>query len=260
VPRVPLLFVSHGAPSVALEESDYTRALSAFGRTLRPKAVVVVSAHWEEEQPVRVGAAIRPRTLHDFGGFPAPLYQLQYPAPGSAELAAQIASSLEAAQIPVRLDAARPLDHGAWVPLRFLFPKADVPVLEVALPRPREPRLLARLGASLSPLRESGVLLVGSGGAVHNLARLSFDSRHAAPEPWAREFDAWLASRLRDLDLDALFDWRRLAPHPQLAHPTTEHLDPVFFVAGAAAASDRAQTLYEGFDYGNLSMRTVSLG
>jgi 4,5-DOPA dioxygenase extradiol len=104
------------------------------------------------------------------------------------------------------------------------------------------------------------VLLVGSGGAVHNLARLSVDSRRSAPEPWARDFDAWLAGRLRDLDLDALFDWRRLALHPELAHPTTEHLDPVFFVAGAASAPDRAQTLYEGFDYGNLSMRTVILG
>ncbi len=257
--RSPILFVSHGAPSVALDESDYTRALSAFGRTLQPAAVVVVSAHWEERQPVRVGAARRHRALHDFTGFPAPLYALRYPAPGDPDLAADIVVRLEAAGVPALLDPVRPLDHGVWVPLRFLFPDASVPVVPLALPRPRSPELVARIGTALSALRDLGILLIGSGGAVHNLSRISFEERDAAPESWAREFDAWLAGRFAESDLGTLLAWREQAPHAEIAHPTTEHLDPVFFVAGAATESDRAETVYQGFEYGNLSMRTFAL-
>ncbi|MGE5276334.1 MAG: dioxygenase [Acidobacteriota bacterium] len=260
MPRAPLLFVSHGAPSVALEQSDYTRALTAFGKGLRPAAAVVVSAHWEERRPVRVGAAARHRTLHDFAGFADALYEIQYPAPGDPPLAAEIVRRLEAEGLAASPDPVRPLDHGVWVPLRLLFPDARVPVVPVALPRPRSPEEVARIGSALAALRDRGVLLVGSGGAVHNLSRISFERRQAEPETWAREFDAWLAGRLAARDLDALLAWRQRAPHAPTAHPTTEHLDPVFFVAGAAGEADRAQTLHEGFDYGNLSMRTVALG
>lgn len=260
MPRSPILFVSHGAPSVALEQSAYTRALAALGKSLRPSAVVIVSAHWEARRPVRVGAAARHGTLHDFAGFPEPLYELEYPAPGDPDLAAEIVERLESAGVPASPDPVRPLDHGVWVPLRFLFPDARVPIVPVALPRPRDPQEVARIGAALGTLRDRGILLVGSGGAVHNLSRISFGDRDAAPERWAREFDAWLAGSLDGRDLDALLAWRRLAPHPEVAHPTTEHLDPVFFVAGAGAASDRAETVHEGFEYGNLSMRTVLLG
>ena len=258
--RAPLLFVSHGAPSVALEQSDYTRALTAFGKGLHPAAAVVVSAHWEERRPVRVGTAVRHSTLHDFAGFADELYEIQYPAPGDPLLSAEIVRRLEAEGVAAAPDPVRPLDHGVWVPLRRLFPDAGIPVVPVSLPRPRSPEEVARIGSALAALRERGVLLVGSGGAVHNLSRIFFERRDADPEPWAREFDAWLAGRLAERDLDALLGWRQRAPHAPMAHPTTEHLDPVFFVAGASAGSDRAQTLYEGFDYGNLSMRTVILG
>ena len=257
--RAPALFVSHGAPTVALEESPYTRSLTAFGRNLAPAAAVVVSAHWEDRQPVRVGSAPRHRTLHDFSGFPAPLYALRYPAPGDPTLANEIVERLEAAGVPAALDPARPLDHGVWVPLRFLLPKADVPVVPVALPRPRGPEEVARIGAALATLRDRGILLVGSGGAVHNLSRVAFDRKDAQPEPWARAFDAWLAGRFADQDREALLAWRAAAPEPATAHPTTEHLDPAFFVIGAALAPDRTETVHEGFEYGNLSMRTLAL-
>jgi 4,5-DOPA dioxygenase extradiol len=260
MPRFPVLFVSHGAPSVALEDTPYTRSLSDFGRRHRPTAVVVVSAHWEERQPVRVGSGASHGTLHDFSGFPEPLYTLRYPAPGDPGLAAEIVERLDAAGVPASPDPVRPLDHGAWVPLRFLYPRADVPVVSVSLPRPRAPRSVSAIGSALAGLRDRGVLLLGSGGAVHNLSRIAFDDRDAAPQAWAKEFDRWLAGRLEDRDLESLLSWATVAPHPELAHPTSEHLDPVFFVAGAAAASDRAQTIHEGFDYGNLSMRTVALG
>ena len=258
--RLPILFVSHGAPSVALEDTAYTRALSQFGRRHRPSAVVVVSAHWEEGQPVRVGGAKRHRALHDFSGFPEPLYELRYPAPGDPDLAAEIVEGLVASGVPAALDPTRPLDHGVWVPLRFLYPDADVPIVHVALPRPRGPRAVSRIGSALAGLRDRGTLLVGSGGAVHNLSRISFDRRDAAPPDWARAFDRWLSERIAGQDLEGLIGWREQAPDAEAAHPTTEHLDPVFFVAGAAGASDRMETLYEGFDYGSLSMRTFALG
>lgn len=259
MPRSPVLFVSHGAPSVALEDNAYTRALSTWGATLRPSAVVIVSAHWEQRQPARVTSAGQHQTLHDFSGFPAPLYQLRYPAPGHPALAAEIAGLLESAEVPALLDPSRPLDHGAWVPLRFLFPKADVPVVAVSLPWPREPRLIARIGEALCVLRDRGVVLVGSGGAVHNLSAIRFDDKDGPAQPWAKRFDAWIAARVAARDLESLLAWRKLAPDPDLAHPTTEHLDPIFFAAGAGGPSDRAETLHEGFQYGSVSMRTFAL-
>ncbi|MGH9369166.1 MAG: DODA-type extradiol aromatic ring-opening family dioxygenase [Thermoanaerobaculia bacterium] len=143
--------------------------------------------------------------------------------------------------------------------MRFLFPEADVPVVTVALPRPRSPKVVATIGSALSSLRERGVLLVGSGGAVHNLSRISFGARDAPPEPWAVEFDAWVAGRLRERDFEALLAWRELAPHAALAHPTTEHFDPLFVVEGAAARPDELESIYEGCEFGNLSMRTFAL-
>lgn len=253
--RLPVLFVSHGAPDLALEDSAYTRSLTEFGNGVHPRAIVILSAHWEERAPVRVGASRRFKTIHDFGGFPSDLYEIRYPAPGDPDLAAETVVLLEAAGIPALLDPVRGLDHGAWVPLRFLYPAADVPVVPVSLPRPRSPASVSALGRALSSLTERGVLLVGSGGLVHNLARLSPGGKKAPVESWARGFEEWIVDRLSSKDEASLLEYRSLAPHAELAAPTPEHFDPLLFTVGAARPEDRFQSLHEGFEYGTLSLR-----
>jgi 4,5-DOPA dioxygenase extradiol len=256
----PVLFVSHGAPTVALEDSDYTRALRSFGAGLREiAAVAICSAHWETPDGVQVGTAERAPILHDFSGFPAALYALDYPSSGAPEPAARALDRLAGAGISARSNPRRGLDHGAWMPLRFLLPGAEVPVVPISLPRPRTPRGLVRIGRALAPLRAEGVLLVGSGGIVHNLAQLRWEDEAAPVDPWAATFDAWIAERLAAGDASALVDWETRAPHPRLAAPTTEHLDPLFFVLGAAMEGDEIATLCEEIRHGNLSMRSFAL-
>jgi 4,5-DOPA dioxygenase extradiol len=214
------------------------------------RAILVCSAHWEAPGPFRVSAAAAPGVLHDFGGFPEALYALDYPAPGSPELAAEVAALLTGAGLETRLDPERPLDHGAWVPLRYLRPEADIPVLQFSLPRPRTPELLQAAGRALSPLRESGVLIVGSGGIVHNLPRLDWNGA-AAPRPWANAFQQWMQARLEARDEAALRDWQQ-APGSTESVPTTEHLDPLFVAMGATY--EPPETLYDGWQLGSLSL------
>jgi 4,5-DOPA dioxygenase extradiol len=255
----PALFVSHGAPSAALEDDSYTRALGAWARSRpRPRAVVVVSAHAEAFGPVRVNTAPRPPLIYDFYGFPSALYDVRYPAPGAPDLAREVAGAFAEAGLEPVLDAQRGWDHGVWVPLRLLFPAADVPIVAVSLPAPRTEALLLAMGAALRPLRRRGVLLLGSGGIVHNLHRLGPDDG-GAPLPWAAAFDAWVEERLRSLDREGLCAYASLAPHAELAVPTSEHFDPVFFVLGALDGPDRVEGVYEGFRYGTLSLRSFAL-
>jgi 4,5-DOPA dioxygenase extradiol len=256
--RLPALFVSHGSPMTALADDAYTHALEAFGATLpTPEAIVVVSAHWQAPWPVRVTVNARPPLIYDFGGFPPPLYRLTYPAPGAPELAARIVAALERDGVPAAADPTRGLDHGVWVPLRRLRPAADVPVVAVSLPEPAPPADLGRIGAALAPLRERGVLLVGSGGIVHNLARLGADG--GGPPAWAREFDDWVRGRLAARDDGALQGYRAAVPSATLAAPTTEHLDPLFVVLGSAGPAERVVDVFEGFVHGSLSLRTFAL-
>jgi 4,5-DOPA dioxygenase extradiol len=258
--RLPALFVSHGAPTVALEKDDYAAALLRFGQeTPPPRAIVVVSAHWQAPHPVRVTAAARPATIHDFAGFPPALYELTYPAPGAPDLAVEIVSLLTGAGIPATLDDARGRDHGAWVPMLLAYPAAEVPVVEVSLPHPATPADLQRIGQALAPLRRRGVLLVGSGGIVHNLGRVRLDDPRAPVDGWARAFDAWVAERLAAGEFGSLAAYRETAPHADLAVPTTEHFDPLFVVLGSVASGERARTVCEGFRHANLSMRCLAL-
>jgi 4,5-DOPA dioxygenase extradiol len=257
--RFPALFVSHGSPLVALDRDEYDRALARFAEGHPPPAAIVaVSAHWETRAPVRVSSSERPPTIHDFGGFPEELYRLAYPAPGAPELAREIVASLEEALVPATLDPARGLDHGAWVPLRFLYPDAGVPVVQVSLPRPRTAEAVFQIGRALAPLRDRGVLLFGSGGIVHNLGLVKFDDKHAPVDEWARAFDRWIAERLERLDTDALLSYEE-APHARLAVPTTEHLDPLFAVLGGARPDEGVSLVFEGFHHGNLSMRSFAI-
>jgi 4,5-DOPA dioxygenase extradiol len=256
----PALFVSHGAPTAALDDDAYTRALGAWARQRpKPRAIVVVSAHDEARGPVRVNAGAQPALIYDFYGFPPALYELRYAAPGAPDLAREVAAALGAAGHDPVLDAQRGWDHGVWVPLRLLYPEADVPVVEVSLPVPRTPDALVGMGRALAPLREKGVLLFGSGGLVHNLRLLRWNDPFGPPEPWAAAFSAWVDERLLALDASLLGTYASAAPHADLAVPTSEHFDPVFFVLGVRNERDRLESVYEGFRYGTLSLRSFAL-
>ncbi len=256
----PVLFVSHGAPSAALEDSAWSRALGELGRGLGElRAIVVLSAHAERPWPVRVGASPTNRTVHDFGGFSRELYALRYDAPGAPALAAEVVALLGRAGLEARLDPTLGLDHGAWVPLRHVRPAADAPVVPVSLPTPRTPAQVQALGRALAPLRAEGVLLVGSGGVVHDLSRLAWHDAAAPVDAWAATFDAWVADAVARGDDAALLDHRARAPGSRDAAPTTEHLDPLFFALGARRPGDRVETLCADIRHSNLSMRTFAL-
>ena len=246
---MPALFVSHGAPTTALErDSAFARDLRGFVRGLpeRPRAIAIVSAHWQTRGTAVTGAAWL-ETIHDFGGFPQALFDIQYPARGDPELARRIAE-----QTGGEVDPRRGLDHGAWTPLLLGFPEADVPVVQVSLPYRADP---FALGNQLAPLRDEGVLVIGSGAMTHNLGAIA----EGPPPKWAREFDAWIGEKVAAMDLTALRAWRTSAPHGTLAHPTTEHFDPLLVALGAARPGDRARLVHEGFQFGSLSMRTFAV-
>jgi 4,5-DOPA dioxygenase extradiol len=258
-PAQPVLFVSHGAPTLALDGGAWAAALQAWAGELREvKAILVCSAHWESAGPIRVMAHPHPETLHDFGGFPEALYRMQYPSPGDPALAARVAAMLRAAGLQAELDPERPLDHGAWVPLRAAFPEARVPVIQVSLPMPRTPLQVFELGRLLSPLRQEGVLFIGSGGIVHNLRLLDW-SEHPAPDDWAVGFENWITDHLTRRDDATLFESARQAPAYAKAVPTSEHFDPLFFALGAAGGST-IRSVYQGWQHGSLSLRTWAWG
>jgi len=240
---------------VALDDDAYTRALAGFGAArARPAAIVVVSAHWEASSPLLATASARPPLIYDFGGFPPKLYKLVYPCPGAPALAADIVERLRAADLPAELEPSRGFDHGVWVPLQHLYRDARIPVVELSLPT-GDAALLAAIGQHLAPLRDRGVLLLGSGGVVHNLARLNWIDKHGPVEPWARAFDEWVAKRVAARDAAALARFQAEAPEAARAMPTREHFDPILFVLGAALPGDALETVYEGFQHGSLSMR-----
>jgi len=258
--RLPALFVSHGSPMIAIESEGWGRHLREFAGTIpKPEAVVVVSGHFEAPTPVRITASLAPETLHDFSGFPPEISRIQYVARGDPELAARIRNLLGRSGISATLDARRGLDHGAWVPLRYLFPRADVPVIEVSQPFPRTPRDALRIGTALSSLRGDGVLLMGSGGIVHNLRRIDPADDPARVATWARAFDEWMALRLADMDVPSILNYREAAPSAESAVPSNDHFDPLFVILGSAAPGERVHTLHEGFRYGSLSMRSFTL-
>jgi 4,5-DOPA dioxygenase extradiol len=236
---------------LALEGGPWGAAVTALGHELPPlRGILVCSAHWEAAGAFRLSSAEVPGVMHDFGGFPEALYTLDYPAPGSPSLAAEAADLLRAAGLEAELDGQRPLDHGAWVPLRYLAPKADVPVVQLSLPRPRTPEQLLAAGRALAPLRASGVLILGSGGIVHNLRRLDWQDG-SGPRPWALAFQDWVRQRLAAGDAVGLAEWRK-APGAAEAVPTSEHLDPLFVARGAAQSVP--EPVFEGWQLGSLSL------
>ena len=243
---LPSLFISHGSPMLALQPGASGPALAALARALpRPKAIVVVSAHWESRELLVMSNA-QPQTWHDFHGFPPALYAVQYPAPGEPALARRLSELLGA-----RLDEQRPFDHGAWVPLSLMYPEADIPVVQVSLPSQAGPDLQLKVGRALSALREEGILLVGSGSITHNLGELDWHAGPDAVEPWALAFRDWVVDRLSAEDETALVDYRRQAPFAVRNHPSDEHLLPLFFAMGAGG---RFGIVHQGFTLGALGM------
>jgi 4,5-DOPA dioxygenase extradiol len=252
--RAPVVFVAHGAPSLALQNDAVTRALRTFGETLDgARAIAVVSAHWETRGGIRVNAVAKPEVIYDFGGFSPELYTMRYDAPGDPELAREIATLLGAS-----LETARGWDHGLWVPLMHIRPRADIPVVEISLPSPSAGEDLLRIGAALAPLRDRGIVIMGTGGIVHNLRRINFAGVDAPAEEWAKAFDGWVAERVESRDYAALANYQR-APNAREAVPTPEHYQPLLVAAGAAG-DDTPRTIVDAFHYGTLSMRSIAFG
>ncbi len=257
--KMPTLFIGHGAPTLALDEKKGAE-FRAWGQSLgEPRSILVVSAHWTPS--VLALGAVEPRELiYDFSGFPKPLYEIQYPSPGAPELATRV-EALLGSEFLVARQPSRGLDHGVWVPLLHLFPRANVPVLQLSLPLGLGEKRLLDVGRRLAPLRDEGVLIIGSGNVTHNLRRVSFGAEEAPPLPEASEFDLWLTDALDRWDIDAVLDAVRGAPAFRLNHPTVEHWVPIYIAVGAAMES-RPKVSYPitGFEFASISRRSVQLG
>jgi 4,5-DOPA dioxygenase extradiol len=253
----PSLFVSHGSPMFALVPGELGPRLRALGQQLPDlRAVLVVSPHWQT-RGVRVQSTAQPATIHDFGGFPDALYALRYTPPGAPALAAEAARLLAAAGFDVALDDRRGLDHGAWVPLRHLFPNADIPVFQVSMPLDLDAPGALRMGAALAPLRAQGVLVVGSGSLTHNLYEFR---QHVRDPEYAERFAGWIRDAVDARDDTALVDYRQRAPQARRAHPTEEHFLPLLVALGASRASDAVRHLRGGMTDGVLSMDSFAWG
>jgi 4,5-DOPA dioxygenase extradiol len=254
--RIPVPFLSHGAPTLAVESTPETRAWTELARELpRPRAILVVSAHWDTEAP-SVGSAARPKTIHDFQGFARELYQQRYPAPGAPHLAELAVGALADAAIPCAVDPERGLDHGAWVPLKWMYPEADIPVTQLSVQSHLGARHHYELGRALAPLRDDGVLVLASGGIVHNLREIQWQA--SEPVAWAREFNDWMAERVAAGAVDELLDYRERAPSAARSHPTDEHLEPFFVALGAGGLPARRLAL--GIQMGSLGMDSYVFG
>jgi 4,5-DOPA dioxygenase extradiol len=249
---LPSLFISHGAPPFALEPGRAGALLQEAGRKLPDiRAVLLVSPHWMT-QGFHVMATERPGTIHDFGGFDRRLNEVIYPAPGHPALAAATARLLESHGHPVKRDAQRGFDHGAWVPLLHLLPQAEVPVFQLSMPYTLTPQGAFELGQMLQPLSGQGVLIVGSGSITHNLYEFTLDER--AEAPYAQEFIAWVGDKIMRRDNQALIAAATQAPHAGRAHPTDEHYLPLLVALGAARQDARVQVLDGGITYGVIGM------
>lgn len=258
---LPAIFVSHGSPMLALEQAEARDFLKRLPSLLpeRPKAILMISAHWERLRPAVNAPAIH-ETIYDFGGFPAELYEIQYPAPGSADLANRVASLLSSGGLPTDIDTRRGLDHGAWAPLSVAWPDADIPVVQLSVQTRLGPEHHYRLGQLLAPLREEGVLIIGSGSFTHDLASFrTSGGRIDAPEPeWVHAFAEWMISALKDRRIDDLMNYRTRAPEAAHNHPTEEHLLPLYVALGAGA--DWVEHLHQSTTYGILRMDAFAFG
>jgi 4,5-DOPA dioxygenase extradiol len=249
---MPSYFFAHGAPSIVLEDNDYTALLKDFKEHMpKPKAIVIFSAHWEESIQT-VSAAKTYETIYDFGGFQDELYQMTYPARSDRLLVEQIKSLFTMHGIASVKDEQRGLDHGAWAVLKLLYPDADIPVVALSVNRNLPNERQYQIGKALAALRQQDVLIIGSGGTVHNLRRLNWKSKGI--DAWAEQFDNWIQQKLETWDMEALFQYRELAPFAQDAVPTSEHFIPLLLAMGTGDGNRKAELLHRSYQYGNLSL------
>jgi 4,5-DOPA dioxygenase extradiol len=246
------LFISHGAPTLATEPGETGKLLARLAESIpRPAAILAVSAHWDTAQP-QLNTAAKPQTIHDFSGFPPALYQIQYPAPGAPELAEKTAALLERAGFSAEFDAARGLDHGAWVPLRLMYPAADIPVTQLSIQGQAGPQAHLAMGRAISSLQQDNVLILCSGAVTHNLRHFFTSERNAEVLDYVTEFSDWLGQKIATSDLDALLDYRN-SSYSRQAHPSEDHILPLFVAVGAGEGS--AVTRYQPENtYGILAM------
>jgi 4,5-DOPA dioxygenase extradiol len=257
---LPSFFIAHGAPLLAVENNEYTQFLNQLGQTLpRPKAIILFSAHWESSIQ-KVSDVDTYDTIYDFGGFDPELYRIKYPAQGDQQISKEIKDLFTENGVTFEVETKRGLDHGAWVVLRLLYPNADIPVISMSVNQNLKPEEQYKIGKSLSALRANDILIIGSGGTVHNLRAVNWADNEV--DQWALEFDDWLAHHLKNWDLDSLFKYDSLAPNAEYAVPRhgKEHFIPIFYALGAADDSQKAALLHRSFRYGNLSHSVWQFG
>ena len=243
----------------AFGDDPYQEALHQFANSLpKPKAILVISAHTVSDDKIHVLKTPQNRILHDFNGFPKELYQIQYDCPGDIQLAETVATLFKDAGFETRMDEDSPLDHGIWIPLLHLYPKGDIPAVRVSLPLNLLPAQVLKMGHTVSKLREQGVMIIATGGAVHNLREMKWSQKHSAGALWAQEFEEWLIQTLIRKDVEGLI---AAEEHPQFAkaHPSPEHFLPILFTVGAALQGDNIQVIFRGIEYDSLSMLSFSL-
>jgi 4,5-DOPA dioxygenase extradiol len=260
--RMPALFIGHGSPMNAIEDNEYRRSWQALGaefgqRLPRPQLILCISAHWLTSGWWLTGME-RPRTIHDFGGFPQELFGQQYPAPGAPAVAREISGGI--AHPPVGLDTGWGLDHGTWSVLKPMFPEADIPVIQLSMDYARPPAEHLALGRQLMALRDRGVLIVGSGNIVHNLPVMRWDAPPNQAYDWAVEFDSRIAGWLEKGDFAALADFQQLGSVARLAHPTYDHYLPLLYVAGAVDPAEPLRFFNTGYQAASISMRSAVWG
>jgi len=261
--RMPVLFLGHGSPMNAIEDNEYRRSWQVLGAEFgvsrpQPQLILCISAHWLTQGWWLTGAA-RPRTIHDFGGFPQELFDQQYPAPGAPDAAREISAAI--GDPPIGIDEGEwGLDHGAWGVLKPMFPQAGIPVIQLSMDYSRAPQDHYALGLRLRPLRDRGVLIVGSGNTVHNLRTMRRDAAADLAYDWAVEFDRWVAQRISSGDLAGLADFAQLGAAAQLAQPTHEHYLPLLYAAGAAGAGEPVRFFNESYQGASIAMRSVVWG
>jgi 4,5-DOPA dioxygenase extradiol len=256
--RMPVLFIGHGNPMNAIDDNAFTQNLAAHGRSLpRPQAVLCVSAHWMTEGTWVTGMA-KPKTIHDFYGFPEELFAVQYPAPGSPQTAALVQSTVRQPSVQVDNELWG-LDHGTWSVLKHMYPEADVPVVQLSIYMSQPAQYHFQVGEQLRPLRDHGILIVGSGNIVHNLRKINF-SPVAKPHGWAVEFDAWVKGRLDERDFAAIVNAADQSEIGRLSIPTPDHWYPFITALGVADPNEKLTYVHEGVDNASISMRCVQFG
>lgn len=256
------IFIGHGAPLVALDNDTYSKDLKKFAASIpKPDTIISVSAHWEQDIPINITSAPHPRQIYDFYGFPQQLFELNYRPQGNPKLAKEFINKLNKSNIKSVPNPDHGLDHGTWIPLSIMYPGAEIPTIQISIPKDHTPEFFVKMGNVLKQFRDRNILFMGSGNIVHNLRMvrgLSPADKNATPDEWAKEFDGWINENLESENLEQLYKYTD-APYSDYAVPTTEHFYPMFFTLGLKQDNERVEYITEEFHYRNISMRSFKL-